>query len=106
VGVPGHPEGGPLRIADARIAERITATGPDITGRGETRRDVYVLAARLRPGDSGAGLVSTDGRLVGLAIAVDPDTATTAYALTTAEVIPVIRRAGALAVSTGPCVAH
>ena len=39
-------------------------------------------------------------------IAVDPDTATTAYALTTAEVIPVIRRAGALAVSTGPCVSH
>jgi S1-C subfamily serine protease len=106
VGVPGHPEGGPLRIADARIAERITATGPDITGRGATRRDVYVLAARLRPGDSGAGLVSTDGRLVGLAIAVDPDTATTAYALTTAEVIPVVRRAGALAVSTGACVAH
>ena len=103
VGIPGHPAGGPLRIANGRIAERITATGRDIYDRVDTRRDVFVLAASLAPGDSGAGLVSTDGRLVGLAFAVDPDSATTAYALTTAELTPVIRRAGAFAVSTGDC---
>jgi S1-C subfamily serine protease len=103
VGIPGHPQGGPLRIADARIAERITATGRDIYDRRDTRRDVFVLAATLAPGDSGAGLVSTDGRLVGLAFAVDPDTATTAYALTDAEIEPVLQRVGSLPVSTGPC---
>ncbi|MFM7060004.1 MAG: MarP family serine protease [Actinomycetes bacterium] len=103
VGIPGHPQGGPLRIADARIAERITATGRDIYDRQDTRRDVYVLAAALAPGDSGAGLVSTDGLLVGLAFAVDPDSATTAYALTDAEIDPVLRRAGSLPVSTGGC---
>ncbi|MFM7617712.1 MAG: CvpA family protein [Actinomycetes bacterium] len=103
VGIPGHPRGGPLRIEDARIAERITATGRDIYDRRDTRRDVFVLAAALEPGDSGAGLVSTDGRLVGLAFAIDPDTATTAYALTDAEFTPVVRRAGALPVPTGDC---
>ncbi len=103
VGIPGHPQGGPLRIADARIAERITATGRDIYDRRDTRRDVFVLAAALAPGDSGAGLVSTDGRLVGLAFAVDPDTATTAYAITDVELAPVLRRVGSSPVSTGPC---
>ena len=103
VGIPGHPQGGPLRIADARIAERITATGRDIYDRQDTRRDVLVLAATLAPGDSGAGLVSTDGRLVGLAFAIDPDSATTAYAVSDAEFAPVVRRAGSRAVSTGPC---
>lgn len=106
VGVPGHPEGGPLRIANGRIAERITATGRDIYDREDTRRDVFVLAAALAPGDSGAGLVRTDGRLVGLAFAVDPASPTTAYALTTAELTPVIRRAGSFAVSTGGCAAR
>jgi hypothetical protein len=50
--------------------------------------------------------VRADGRLVGLAFAVDPDSATTAYALTTGELTPVIRRAGAFAVSTGGCAAR
>lgn len=106
VGIPGHPEGGTLRIANGRIAERITATGRDIYDRVETRRDVLVLAAALAPGDSGAGLISTDGRLVGLAFAVDPGSTATAYALTVAEFSPVIRRAGALAVPTGGCAAR
>jgi hypothetical protein len=47
--------------------------------------------------------VSTDGRLVGLAFAIDPDSATTAYAVSDAEFAPVVRRAGSRAVSTGPC---
>ncbi len=103
----GHPGGGPLRIAPARIAETVNATGTDIYRTGRTNRRVHVLAADLAPGDSGGPLVDQQGRMVGVAFAVDPGEESTAYALTRGEVDsvlgPVVNGGGQAPADTGPC---
>jgi S1-C subfamily serine protease len=102
----GHPAGGPLRAAPARIAEVVTARGTDIYRTGRTDRSVFVLAATLAPGDSGGPLVDQDGRVIGVAFAVDPGQAGTAYALTgdeLATVLDPLPAAQSAGVDTGPC---
>ena len=103
--VVGHPGGGPLRAAPARVDRVVEARGSDIYRRAETTRDVLVLAARLQPGDSGAPFVDGAGNVVGVAFAVDPGDDTTAYALSRRELDAVLANGlGATApVDTGPC---
>jgi S1-C subfamily serine protease len=102
----GHPGGGPLRIAPARIGETVNATGTDIYRTGRTNRRVDVLAADLAPGDSGGPLVDQQGRMMGVAFAVDPGEESTAYALTRGEVDSVLGPVIAgrqPPTNTGPC---
>jgi len=101
----GHPGGGELRAAPAAISDRVTALGRDIYDRHATRRDVFILASRLRPGDSGGALVNRDGAVVGVAFAIAPDRSNTAYALTEKELEPVLANVASFAVDTGPCLA-
>ncbi|MFN8036240.1 MAG: MarP family serine protease [Acidimicrobiia bacterium] len=99
----GHPAGGGLRVAPARVADRVVALGTDVYRTSDTRRDVLVLAARLAPGDSGGPLVDEQGRVLGMAFAIDPSHAGTAYALTTPELAPVLERDREHPVDTGSC---
>jgi uncharacterized membrane protein required for colicin V production len=101
----GHPGGGPLVTSPARIEDRITAVGRDIYGDRRTERDVFVLAADIHPGDSGGALVDEQGRVVGVAFAIDPGRPGTAYALADTELRAALTERGARtrAVSTGPC---
>ncbi|HVF32041.1 MAG TPA: MarP family serine protease [Acidimicrobiales bacterium] len=86
----GHPGGqDAVRAAPARISDQVTADGQDIYGE-PTQREVFILAANLRPGDSGGPLVDTAGRVVGVAFAIAPDRPGTAYALTGAELDGVV----------------
>jgi len=103
--VVGHPGGGPLRAAPARIDRISDARGTDIYRTSPSDRRVLVLAARLQPGDSGAPLVDPTGTVVGVAFAVDPGSETTAYALARDELDAVLgAAAGAIEpVHTGPC---
>ena len=88
----GHPGGGRLQASPARVGDEILAVGTDIYRTGSSRRHVYVLAAVLAPGDSGGALVNERGEVIGMAFAIDPGRKATAYALTDAEMRPVLRR--------------
>jgi hypothetical protein len=100
----GHPQAGPLRAAPARVAETVNASGTDIYRTGRTERLVHVLAADLRPGDSGGAFVDGGGRVAGVAFAVDPGAGGVAYALARPELDAFLagRRSGA-PVDTGSC---
>jgi S1-C subfamily serine protease len=100
----GHPGGGPLQAAPARIGDQIVAVGTDIYRTSSSRRNVYVLAAKLAPGDSGGALVDTKGDVVGVAFAIDPGRRSTSYALTDEEIRPVLDATNAdRTVDTGEC---
>lgn len=99
----GHPGGGALRPAPARIAEQIDARGTDIYRTTATNRDVFVLATQLAPGDSGAPFVDPEGRVLGVAFAIDPGREGTAYALTNTELRPVLTGLTDREAETGSC---
>jgi len=103
----GYPGGGQQQESPARIVEEITAQGTDIYRDEPTDRGVFVLAAALEPGDSGGALFDAQGRVVGLAFAIDPGDVNTSYALTGDEVDHSLDRAqrngASTPVSTGPC---
>jgi len=102
-GVFGHPGGESLRIAPFSVARTITATGLDIYGTQRTERRVLEIAASLRPGDSGSGLIDPSGNVVGIAFAIARDRADVAYALAPSELEEMLRAPLGSSVSTGPC---
>jgi S1-C subfamily serine protease len=102
----GHPGGGALQATPARVGDEILAVGTDIYRTAPSRRHVFVIAARLAPGDSGGALVDTTGDVIGMAFAIDPGRSATAYALTDAEVRAVLAEVQGRApkpVATGRC---
>lgn len=104
VAVFGHPEGQEaLRVAPGAIRQRVSAVGRGLYDGSVVRRQVYVLAARLAPGDSGAAVVNANGDAVGIAFAIAPDRETTAYALTAEELQAALKGDQSKEVDTGPC---
>jgi S1-C subfamily serine protease len=100
----GHPGGQEdVEVSPAVIRQRVEAVGRDLYDSRATRREVFVLAADLRPGDSGGGLVDSSGRVVGVAFAVAPDRPGTAYALTRTELDAALAEPRDRVVDTGPC---
>lgn len=99
----GYPGGGPLRVSPFGINREVTADGYDLYDRHRTNRQVFILAARLHPGDSGAALVNKRGAVVGVAFAIAPDRPKTAYALTTEELHAALAQDHGQQVDTGPC---
>jgi S1-C subfamily serine protease len=100
----GHPGGQDrVQVAPAQVSQRVKAVGRDLYDTHTTRRDVFILAAVLQPGDSGGALVNLNGAVIGVAFAIAPDKPDTAYALTSKEVQAVLGVQSPAAVSTGKC---
>ena len=99
----GHPRGqDDVEVSPTVIRQRVEALGRDLYDSRETRRQVFILAADLEPGDSGGALADGAGRVVGVAFAIAPDRPGTAYALTDEELRAALTEARR-PVDTGPC---
>ena len=87
----GYPEGAALEVSPARIEHYVSAGG--LWG-AETRRGVYVLAASVHAGQSGAPLVDRQGRVVGVAFAAFRGSADIGFALSRAELLGFLASSG------------
>lgn len=88
--VMGYPYGGPFRAVPAGVA----ATGPalidDIYGETSSERFVHALRAEVAPGNSGGPLLTESGAVAGVVFARDEVHPDVGYAMTVAELLPVI----------------
>ena len=104
--VVGYPGGGPLDVEPAVVLDRRDALGRDIWGGDLVTREIYVLGARVRPGNSGGPLVGADGSVLGVVFARSSVRDEVGYALTDAELRKAIARPrSATGVATGGCAA-
>ncbi|MBL3960873.1 trypsin-like peptidase domain-containing protein, partial [Bacteroides thetaiotaomicron] len=71
--VMGFPESGPFEAAPARIAERITISGPDIYASGRVERESYTVRGTIRQGNSGGPMVNTEGDVLGVVFGASVD---------------------------------
>ena len=113
----GHPGGqAQLAITPFLVRQYVSALGRDLYDQRDTKRDVFVLASNLAPGDSGGAVVDKSGTVIAMAFAIAPDRPGTSYALSYAEVRAFLTasRSGTIpgdaaganpivGVSTGPC---
>jgi S1-C subfamily serine protease len=102
----GYPSGGPQRIIGATVVLRTRPEAPDIYARPQaSRRDIYVLHARVRKGVSGGPVVDVRGRALGVVFAASTVERTEGYALTNTEVRRALARTGdnRRPVSVGGC---
>jgi S1-C subfamily serine protease len=101
----GYPGGGALTAGGAEILDHFTARGRDIYNRSLTERQVYSLAAKVIPGNSGGPLIGEDGRVTGIIFAQSTVYETVGYALSTQQTAAAINQAQVQnrAVSNGVC---
>jgi S1-C subfamily serine protease len=92
----GYPENGPFTATAARVAARQLITGPNIYSDATVTRQIYVLRATVRPGNSGGPLLAPNGKVNGVVFATSTTDPSTGYALT-AHQVSADARAGASA---------
>ncbi|MFE6997657.1 MarP family serine protease [Microbacterium sp. NPDC057659] len=103
--VQGYPHGGPFRTIPAGVISSSTLLIDDIYGGNATERSVYTLRADVQPGNSGGPLLTQGGAVAGVVFARDEVQPQVGYAMTNAELLPVIARLDSRmrAVPTGAC---
>ncbi|HXJ48282.1 MAG TPA: MarP family serine protease [Candidatus Acidoferrum sp.] len=82
----GYPGGGPEQTSPAVVDGEITAEGRDIYNANLVTRQILVIQARVRPGNSGGPLVDLQGRVIGLVFATSAGDPNQAYALSDDEI--------------------
>ena len=82
----GYPGGGPEQESPAVVDGRITAEGRDIYNSSVVTRQIFVIQASVRPGNSGGPLIDLDGHVLGLVFATSASDPNQAYALTDDEI--------------------
>jgi S1-C subfamily serine protease len=101
----GYPGGGRETVVGARVVARTQAVGRDIYSSALVRREIYVLRATVRKGDSGGPVVDRSGRTLGVVFAASTVDPNEGYALTNAELQSVLAQAGSrrTPVGVGQC---
>ncbi|MBI4729537.1 MAG: MarP family serine protease [Acidobacteria bacterium] len=101
----GYPGGGPRKISPARVRARTDALGRDIYSRKLVQREIYVLRAKVRQGNSGGPFVDAAGRVRGMVFAAAADNSSESYALAETELERAFSRARRRTqpVATGSC---
>lgn len=103
--VQGYPGGGPFTSGSAQVLQEGTVPVPDIYDQSSTPRDIYALAAVVRPGNSGGPLLTTSGEVAGIVFARSDTDDNVGYAMTPAELDPVLAQMDQLSapVASGSC---
>jgi S1-C subfamily serine protease len=100
----GHPEGrDQLEVSPVAIRQQLVATIRDADLVQPARRNVFVLAANLEPGDSGGALVTPSGEVAGIAFAISSARHGVAFAITTDELRPLLQLDRSGTADTGGC---
>jgi len=105
--IEGYPFGGPFAASGASVISVGVATVDDIYGKTPSDRNIYTLGADVREGDSGGPVLTGEGAVAGIVFARNGTTSNVGYAMTMAEVVPVVSQAVDLTdqVATGDCIA-
>lgn len=103
--VQGYPGGGPFTSGSAQVLSEGTVPVPDIYDSSSSPRDIYALAAVVRPGNSGGPLLTTGGEVAGIVFARSDTDDDVGYAMTPVELEPVMAQIDALSapVASGSC---
>jgi S1-C subfamily serine protease len=91
----GYPGGGPEQTVAAVVDGTVSAQGRDIYNQNLVTREIFVLQARVHPGNSGGPLIDLQGHVLGMVFATSASDPSQAYALTDDEIAPDIREAEA-----------
>lgn len=104
--VAGHPNGGGLSTAGARVRSTNQLLGLDIYGRDEVLREVVAFRGEVQPGNSGGPLLSPAGEVLGLVFAASLTDRETGYALSPQQLsaaVDVAASGATTPVPTGAC---
>jgi len=91
----GYPGGQAEKIVPAVVDGSVMAEGRDIYNANLVTRQIFVLQANVRPGNSGGPLLDLQGHVLGIVFATSASDPNQAYALTDDEIAPDIRDAEA-----------
>ena len=102
----GFPGGGSLSLIPARVKALAKSIDTNIYGVGEVTRELYVLRADVKQGDSGGALINEQGQVAGVIFAASATESMVGYALTVAELNRALEKGstGTEAVDTGKCI--
>lgn len=105
--IAGYPDSMPLTPVPARVSNPIAVTVSDIYSTATVTRQVYVVRATVRPGNSGGPLLSPQGSVYGVVFAESVNEPGYGAALTVGEVMPDanVGAAATAPVSTQQCLA-
>jgi S1-C subfamily serine protease len=82
----GYPGGGAQKTSPAIVDGEVSAEGRDIYNSNLVTRQILVIQAVVRPGNSGGPLLDLNGQVIGLVFATSAGDPNQAYALTDDEI--------------------